>query len=58
MLLPAHLVVVSNEEGMGIVPATPLGRVFRDALGRVNQHAAAVSDEVYVLFASLPLRLK
>jgi adenosylcobinamide kinase/adenosylcobinamide-phosphate guanylyltransferase len=56
--VPAHLVVVSNEVGMGIVPPTPLGRVFRDVLGRLNQHAAAVLDEVYVLFAGLPLRLK
>ena len=57
-LLPAHLVIVSNEVGMGVVPPTPLGRLFRDALGRLNQHAAAVSSEVYVLFAGLPLRLK
>jgi adenosylcobinamide kinase/adenosylcobinamide-phosphate guanylyltransferase len=56
--ISGHLIVVSNEVGMGIVPATPLGRVFRDALGRLNQHAAARVEEVYVLFAGLPLRLK
>jgi adenosylcobinamide kinase/adenosylcobinamide-phosphate guanylyltransferase len=56
--LEVHLVVVSNEVGLGIVPQTPLGRAFRDALGRLNQHAAAVLSEVYVLFAGLPLRLK
>lgn len=53
-----HLIVVSNEVGMGLVPPYPLGRQFRDALGRVNQLAAARSDEVYFIVAGLPLRLK
>jgi adenosylcobinamide kinase / adenosylcobinamide-phosphate guanylyltransferase len=56
--LTAHLIVVSNEVGMGIVPSSPLGREFRDALGRLNQRAAESLSEVYVLFAGLPLRLK
>ncbi len=56
--LPAHVILVSNEVGMGIVPASPLGRLFRDALGRVNQGAARGANEVYVLVAGLPLRLK
>jgi adenosylcobinamide kinase/adenosylcobinamide-phosphate guanylyltransferase len=53
-----HLVVVSNEVGMGIVPPYPLGREFRDAMGRVNQAAAACFDEVYFVIAGLPLTLK
>jgi adenosylcobinamide kinase/adenosylcobinamide-phosphate guanylyltransferase len=53
-----ELVVVTNEVGLGIVPATPLGRVFRDALGRANQAVAARADEVYLLVAGIPLRLK
>lgn len=52
------LVVVTNEVGLGIVPATPLGRVFRDALGRANQRLAAQADAVYLLVAGLPLRIK
>jgi adenosylcobinamide kinase/adenosylcobinamide-phosphate guanylyltransferase len=56
--LETHLVLVSNEVGMGIVPPYPLGRVFRDALGRLNQRTAAASDEVYLLVAGLPLQLK
>jgi adenosylcobinamide kinase/adenosylcobinamide-phosphate guanylyltransferase len=40
------------------VPATPLGRVFRDALGRANQLLAARADTVYLLVAGLPLRIK
>ena len=43
---------------MGIVPEYALGRLFRDALGRVNQAAAAACGEVYLLVAGLPLRLK
>jgi adenosylcobinamide kinase / adenosylcobinamide-phosphate guanylyltransferase len=52
------LIVVTNEVGLGIVPATPLGRVFRDALGRANQTLAAAADAVYLLVAGLPLRIK
>lgn len=56
--LGANVVLVSNEVGMGLVPPYPLGRAFRDALGRVNQHAAHEASEVYLLVAGLPLRLK
>ena len=58
LALRAHVVLVSNEVGMGVVPEYPLGRQFRDALGRVNQSAAAGCDEAYLLVAGLPLRLK
>jgi adenosylcobinamide kinase/adenosylcobinamide-phosphate guanylyltransferase len=54
----AHVILVSNEVGMGVVPAYALGRQFRDALGRVNQATAALCGEVYLLVAGLPLRLK
>jgi adenosylcobinamide kinase / adenosylcobinamide-phosphate guanylyltransferase len=52
------VIYVSNEVGLGIVPDTPLGRTFRDVLGRVNQQFAEAADEVYLLVAGLPLRLK
>jgi adenosylcobinamide kinase / adenosylcobinamide-phosphate guanylyltransferase len=58
LTISAHVILVSNEVGMGIVPATLLGREFRDALGRLNQHTAAAVEEAYFLVASLPLRLK
>lgn len=58
LALARNVVLVSNEVGMGIVPPYPLGRVFRDALGRVNQSAAAACDTVYLLVAGLPLQLK
>ena len=43
---------------MGLVPMDPLGRAFRDALGRVNQAAAAACAEVYFVAAGLPLQMK
>lgn len=58
LALQGDIVLVSNEVGMGLVPPTPLGRQFRDALGRVNQAAAARCTEVYLVVAGLPVRLK
>src|SRR4029453_18759016 len=52
------MICVSNEVGLGVVPDTQLGRVFRDLLGRVNQEFAAAADEAYLLVAGLPLQLK
>ncbi len=52
------LVVVSNEVGMGVVPPYPLGRAFRDVLGRVNQTLARQADRVYFLLAGIPWELK
>lgn len=54
----AQVMVVSNEVGMGIVPLTRLGRIFRDIAGRANQALAQAADEVYVMWAGLPQRLK
>jgi adenosylcobinamide kinase / adenosylcobinamide-phosphate guanylyltransferase len=54
----ARLVLVSNEVGLGLVPETALGRAFRDAQGRLNQHMATVCDRVEFLAAGLPLTLK
>lgn len=54
----ASWIVVSNEVGLGVVPATKLGHVFADELGRVNQVVAAEADDVYFMVAGLPLKLK
>ena len=54
----ADWLIVSNEVGMGIVPATRMGRDYRDALGAANQRLAAEADEVLLFVAGLPWRLK
>lgn len=53
-----HLILVSNEVGLGLVPEYQLGRVFRDLAGRVNQALAAKADQVYFTVAGLPLEIK
>jgi adenosylcobinamide kinase / adenosylcobinamide-phosphate guanylyltransferase len=53
----ARWVIVSNEVGMGVVPAYASGRMFRDALGRANQQVALAADEVVLMVAGLPWSL-
>ncbi len=53
----ALVVAVSDEAGMGVVPATPAGRLFRDELGRLNQALAAESEEAEVVIAGRVLPL-
>lgn len=55
---PAQLVLVSAEVGLGVIPATPAGRLFRDELGALNAELAAVCHEVLLLVAGLPIRLR
>lgn len=51
-------VVVSNEVGWGLVPPYPVGRVYRDLLGRANRRLAAEADRVYLMVAGLPVDIK
>jgi adenosylcobinamide kinase/adenosylcobinamide-phosphate guanylyltransferase len=52
------VIAVSNEVGEGIVPATPLGRSFRDLQGMLNQRTARVADTVVKMVAGCPLVVK
>ena len=56
--LPGQILLVANEVGLGLVPDSPLGRLFRDEAGRLNQSVAAVCDTVTFVAAGLPLTLK
>jgi adenosylcobinamide kinase/adenosylcobinamide-phosphate guanylyltransferase len=53
-----HIILVSNEVGMGIVPLGAINRQFQDEQGRLNQAVAAIADEVTFVAAGLPLKLK
>jgi adenosylcobinamide kinase/adenosylcobinamide-phosphate guanylyltransferase len=54
----ATVIVVSNEVGLGVVPAFKMGRVFRDLAGLANQFIARQADEVYVMWAGIPQKIK
>lgn len=50
-------VVVTNEVGAGVVPEYPLGRVYRDLLGVVNQRVASRATRAWLMVAGRPLEL-
>ncbi|MDI6814717.1 MAG: bifunctional adenosylcobinamide kinase/adenosylcobinamide-phosphate guanylyltransferase [Dehalococcoidales bacterium] len=54
----ASFIIVTNEVGLGLVPANRLGRLYRDLLGRANQLLAQHADEIYLMVAGLPLPIK
>lgn len=55
---PGPVILVSNEVGLGIAPATPLGREFRDWQGRLNQDLGTVCDVVLHVTSGFPQILK
>ena len=54
---PHDVVLVTNEVGLGVVPAHRSGRLFRDLLGLANQRVAEACDEVHLVVAGRVLRL-
>ena len=54
----ARIVLVSNEVGCGLVPESSVGRSFRDLQGRVNQAAAQLASEVFLMVAGIPIAVK
>ena len=52
------VIAVSSEVGLGVIPATPAGRRFRDELGRLNAAVADASDEVVLVVAGQALRIR
>ncbi len=53
----AQVVLVSNEVGQGIVPATRSGRLYRDVHGRMNAAVARECDRVVAMWAGRPVDL-
>ena len=56
--LDATFILVTNEVGMGLVPANPIDRLYRDLLGKANRLLAEQVDEVYLMVSGLPVRIK
>ena len=54
----ARVVLVTNEVGMGIVPADALSRRFRDVAGRLNQRVAALADRVILMVCGQAMFVK
>ncbi len=54
----ASFIIVTNEVGLGLVPANRMGRLYRDLLGRANQILAQRADEIYLMVAGIPIKVK
>jgi len=54
----ATFIIVTNEVGLGLVPADRLSRLYRDLLGKANQMLAERADVVYLMVAGLPVPIK
>jgi adenosylcobinamide kinase / adenosylcobinamide-phosphate guanylyltransferase len=54
----ADFVIVTNEVGLGIIPADIISRQYRDLLGKANRLLAARVDEVYFMVAGIPMVVK
>ncbi|MFO7871148.1 MAG: bifunctional adenosylcobinamide kinase/adenosylcobinamide-phosphate guanylyltransferase [Kiritimatiellia bacterium] len=55
---PCELVIVTNETGMGIVPANEASRQYRDIAGRLNQDVATLADRVVFTLSGIPVQIK
>ena len=55
---PGCAIAVTNEVGDGIVPEYPLGRLYRDLAGLMNQRIAATAREVFLVTAGIPVELR
>jgi adenosylcobinamide kinase/adenosylcobinamide-phosphate guanylyltransferase len=54
----SSVIVVSNEVGYGLVPESPVGRLFRDLQGWLNQDLARAANSVYQVVAGIPIPIK
>jgi len=56
--LPGNIVIVTNEIGMGFIPADPLSRRYGDILGRINARLAAACDRVILMVSGIAVAIK
>jgi len=55
---PCNVVIVTNEVGMGLVPADAVSRIYRDLIGSVNRRIATIADEVFFAVSGIPFKIK
>ena len=55
---PCDVVIVTNEVGLGLIPADAMSRAYRDLAGSVNQKIAAIADDVFLVVSGIPLKIK
>jgi adenosylcobinamide kinase/adenosylcobinamide-phosphate guanylyltransferase len=55
---PSTVILVSEETGWGVVPAYPIGRLFRDRLGYLTRQVGTVADAVYLVVAGYAVDVK
>jgi adenosylcobinamide kinase / adenosylcobinamide-phosphate guanylyltransferase len=56
--LGTDCILISNEVGFGIIPASALARRFGDEAGALHQRLAQLCDRVVLMVAGLPVTLK
>ena len=54
----ADLIIVTNETGLGVVPADPMSRQFVEQTGRLHQKIASIADNVVLMVAGIPIAIK
>jgi adenosylcobinamide kinase / adenosylcobinamide-phosphate guanylyltransferase len=54
----SNVIIVSNEVGYGLVPESPVARLFRDLQGWLNQDLARAANSVYQVVAGIPIPIK
>ena len=54
----ASFIIVTNEVGLGLVPANKVSRLYRDLLGKANQMLVQHADDVYLMVAGMPVKIK
>ena len=53
-----QVIIVTNEVGLGVMPADRLARRYQNQLGAVNRRIAGVSDSVYMMISGIPVKIK
>ncbi len=56
--IKGNVVIVSNEVGMGIVPADEISRKYRELLGLLNQKIAHLAEKVVFMICGIPVLIK